>query len=70
MLDISAWISCLVPSDLNALKIHLILVKGSLNKKCFDLWRVSGSITIESFENVKHASEGVLFLVKLQPDIL
>ena len=39
-------------------------------KKCFNLWRVSGSVTIKSFENVKYFSEGVLYLVKLQTDVL
>ena len=38
--------------------------------KCYNLWLVSGSVTIKSFENVKHVSEGVLFLVKLQTDVL
>ena len=39
-------------------------------KKCFNLWRVSESVTIKSFENVKYSSEGVLFLVELQTDVL
>ena len=38
-------------------------------KKCFNLWRVLGSVTIKSFLNVKYSSEGVLFLVKLQTDV-
>ena len=58
----------------NALRIHIFI--GYRNffkqrlKKYFNLWCVSGSVTIESFQNVNYASEGVLFLVKLQTDIL
>ena len=59
-----------VPSYKNQSGFYMIktTVRKEL-KKCFNLWRVLGSVTIKSFQNVKYSSEGVLFLVKLQTDV-